>query len=168
MNIKKVFLSLVAVSVFVLAPITAFAQEASPSTKRNCADVQNTMDQRIEAWKANHDRKVQRWQTATDRLVALADRLQDRGYDVQQLRDDAAQIETYLYEQTVNYRNIVTKSSETKTSACGDRDVLRTMVDDTRALIQDAQTDWQTIRNFMNDVKSHVMSYRDVTLQPSQ
>lgn len=118
-----------------------------------CEGVVRRIDNRITAYNNTAERHLNQYRKATERAIALADRLDAKGYDTGTVRADAQILNEKITKAAQDYTNFIAKLEEAKAQDCGDsQGVFRKTMEQSRELLKTFRADVADIRNFIRTV----------------
>lgn len=118
-----------------------------------CEGVIRRIDNRIAAYNNNKDRHLNEYRKVKERALALADRLDGRGYDTSKIRADAQTLNVKIVKAAQDYDSFIAKLEEAKAQDCGDaQGIFRKTMGQSREFLKTFRASVADIRTFIRTV----------------
>lgn len=115
---------------------------------------------KIEEKQASHKNA---YDNIVSRFETLIGRLEDKGYDVAQLKTDLVTLKDKIAKFKEDFKALTEKYEATKEKVCDDADAkIKSNLGETRTLIQAVQKDAKNIRTFyQNEIRSDIKAIKN-------
>ena len=106
-----------------------FQEQREEKVQNRCANITNKVDQKIGNFNENKITRIERYYNLKTRISNLIDKLEDQGYDVDQLKTDLQTLDDMIEEFATTYADFISSLEDTKDFECGNsgyrRNILR-------------------------------------------
>lgn len=132
-----------------------------------CELIQNKIQQRVQNYNTRKDNHLEVYQKLHDRLVLIADKLEDKGLTVTTLRTDLAKLQEMITEAKTAYEAFTAKVEATKITDCENAKVeYKGLLTDSREELQNFRQKAREIHNFIqntirNDLRNLKISQKN-------
>lgn len=118
-----------------------------------CQNVTSRIDNRIERYNENKVRHIDNYNKIKDKLSETGNNLEDKGYDVTELRNDLQTLDSKIKEFAQSYTTFVNTLNDSKSFACGESEgAFKDKVEESRAQLKDSRDLAKEIRDYIQDV----------------
>lgn len=156
MSLKSTAINLTIVSTLLLSVTPALAVDSSPSAKgveKKCETVIKRLDQRIDQYDKTKDTHLIKYKNTKDNFLALAERLDKKGYDTSKLRADGKTLDDKIATAAADYQSFIQKLEAAKQYPCQtSQGTFKKAMQDARTQLKVFHSDVKDIRNFFKTV----------------
>lgn len=145
------------------AKTTELQERKEERTEQLCENVANRIENKIQAFENHRDTRVSHYADLITRLNDIAAKLEEKGYDVTELKASIAELETMVDEYVSLYADFIAQLSETQEFACGESDgEFKTALQDSRSAWELVKEKRQEIREFYaNEIREVIKELRE-------
>lgn len=135
-----------------------------------CEKIKTKLDEKMEAIKENHDKHINALNNLKSRLETLILRLENKGYDIDQLETDLATFKVKIDKLNADHKSLLAKIDEVKGKDCSSdlSPKAKTYTGEIRDLIDIIKKDVKDIKNFYkNEIRSDLKAIKSQTPNPA-
>jgi hypothetical protein len=131
-----------------------------------CAKFKEKIEGKTSSMGEKYDKHLSAYNNLASRLDTLISRLEDKDYDVAQLKTDLAILNNKIDKFEEDYKVLFEKVDTTKGKVCDDPDAtIKTKLGDVRKLIQAVRKDAKEIRDYYkNEIREDILAVKNQKL----
>lgn len=150
------------------AELNADAAKALQAAR--CAKIQEKIAAKSVGFDENKDRHYNAYKNLRDRMEKLVARLEAKGYDVADLKDDLSVLDTKIQKFADDYVAYQAKLGETKDYACGHSNgEFKTKLQEARAFLRTVREDSKDIKSYyLNTIKPELKEIRKQKVEDAE
>lgn len=133
-----------------------FKETVQQNREQACEQLQARINNRLNQYEENKEQYHNRYRGISDKVTDLADKLEEKGCDVSQIRTDAVSFEDYIETFAAAFRVFVIEMQSTRGYACDEVDT------NFRAQVQESKNQVLAMRQAAKELHSFVLN----TLKP--
>lgn len=118
-----------------------------------CENVTSRIDNRIERYNENKNRHVENYNRIKDRITETVNNLEQKDYDVSELKNDLQTLDSKIKEFAQNYTTFVGTLGQSKSLACGESEgAFKDKVEESRGQLRYSREQAKEIRDYIQNV----------------
>jgi predicted nuclease with TOPRIM domain len=132
-----------------------------------CAKFKDKIAEKFSNTGERYDKHLSAYNNLASRIDTLISRLEDKGYDVAQLKTDLSALNDKIDKFKEDYQALFEKVDAAKGKVCDDDDAtIKTKLGDIRVLIQAVRKDAKEIRSYYkNEIREDILAVKNQKLQ---
>lgn len=128
-------------------------EKREENTAKRCEKVNSNIDKRVGEFNANKNVRIAHYQNIKTKFLAIADRLDKKGFDTTKLRADAAALDEKVKKLGSDYAAFIAKLTESKQYECGkSQGQFKTALEQSKDLRQVVFSDGKEIGEYVRTV----------------
>jgi chromosome segregation ATPase len=130
-----------------------------------CAKFKEKLGNKIDNINEKNEQHRNTYDNLVSRFETLIARLENKGYDTQQLKTDLETLEEKIEKFKADFKTLSERVKSTQEKVCEDTDSkIKTNLGETRSLVQKVRRDAQEIRNYYrNEIRSDIKDLKNQT-----
>lgn len=132
-----------------------------------CNNKKNKIQTRIDNFTARKEEHLETYTKLKDRLALKIEDWKNMGYDVEQLEEDAVQLQDKVQKYSNDFSSYIKELNDVLDLACEDADDYKDALQEARDALKEVRDDVRDIRQFyQNTIRPHILALRDQIPSP--